>query len=175
MKEGDPQRIVLVGFMGSGKSTVAPLLAGLLQWGFLDMDERIEAAVGLSIAQIFEQKGASFFREQERHLAGEIQGLERHVIAAGGGAFASTGTRQILQFGATTVWLRCTIDVILKRIGNDPRRPLASNRETMRKLLAEREPMYRLADFSIETSGATAPDVAERIMRLVLAKGTANS
>jgi len=161
--EAGPQRIVLVGFMGSGKSTVAPLVAQPLGWGWVDMDDRIVARAGLSIAEIFRQQGETPFRELEREVAEELSRLERHVLAAGGGAFSRPATRAALQQGAVSVWLRCELKVLLSRIPPDGTRPLAGSRETIVRLFAEREPSYRLADVAVD---ASAPP--EEVARLVL-------
>lgn len=165
-----PERIVLVGFMGSGKTTVGRELARLLGWEFRDLDRSIEERAGLTIAEIFRGRGEAFFREQERRTALEVSGLTRCVVAAGGGAFSLPATRETLRRGAVTVWLRCDLPTLLARIPADGSRPLAGNRETMGLLLAEREPFYRLADLVVDASGA-APEVAHRIMGAVLAGG----
>src|SRR5688572_18276814 len=107
-----PQRIVLVGFMGCGKSTVGAELARRLGWGFRDLDRWIEARRGLTVARIFRRHGEAFFREEERRAARAAARLRRHVVAAGGGAFAQEGTREILQKGSLTVWLRCDAGVL---------------------------------------------------------------
>lgn len=157
-------RIVLVGFMGSGKTTVGAELARLLGWSFRDMDRWIEERNGLTVAEIFLQKGEAFFREEERRVAEEAAALGDHVIAAGGGAFAVPGTREALRPGAFVVWLRCDLETLLRRVPTDGSRPLASNRETMAQLLAERESFYRLADLAVDASG-TAPDEVARQIR----------
>ncbi len=91
MGEKPKDRIVLVGFMGSGKSTVGRLLARQLGWGFLDMDERIEERAGRRIAEIFKDRGEAAFRQEELLVARELQTAARRVIATGGGAFAADG------------------------------------------------------------------------------------
>ena len=166
MPEG-PARIVLVGFMGAGKTTVGRLLAARLGYGFEDMDARIEARTGRSIAVLFAERGEEGFREEERHEARLLAGLERRVIAAGGGAFAQAPTRALLQEGAVTVWLGGDLETLLARIPADGARPLAGNRAIMQALLAEREPSYRLADLAVDTSRSTAPEVAAEIAQLI--------
>lgn len=161
-----PQRIVLVGFMGSGKTTVGRLLGRGLGWAFLDMDRCIEKRCGLGIAQIFETRGETFFREQERLMAREASGLERHVIAAGGGAFAVEATREALREGALTVWLWAPIETILARVRPDGSRPLARSRERILRLFAEREPSYRLADCHVDAT-AGPEEVVRRVRQTV--------
>jgi shikimate kinase len=162
-----PNRIVLVGFMGSGKSAVGTRLAVRLGYGFEDMDRRIEKRTGRSIAAIFAEQGEEAFREEELREADAIAQLDRRVVATGGGAFAQPQTRARLQEGALTVWLRCNTEELLARVPADGTRPLAGNRAIMRALLAEREPSYRLADLEVDTSGATPGQVANRIADLI--------
>jgi shikimate kinase len=159
----EPRRIVLVGFMGSGKTTVGRSLADLLGWSFVDMDARIEEEAGLSVAEIFRGQGEASFREREARLARALGERERLVIAAGGGAFATPATREALQAGAATVWLRCDAETVLSRVPLDGSRPLASSRETILRLLAEREPSYRLADLAVDASARSPEAVAREI------------
>ena len=170
-----PQRIVLVGFMGSGKSTVGAALARHLGWGFRDLDRWIEDRHGLTVAEIFRRHGEPFFREEERRAARAAARLRRHVIAAGGGAFASEATRAPLQAGSVTVWLRCGEAALWRRLPHDGSRPLAADRGTMRGLLALRLPSYRLAEHSVDTSRAGPEEVARRIAEVVFAKRAARA
>jgi len=153
----EPTRIVLVGFMGAGKTTVGERLARLLGWGFLDTDRWIEEDAGLGVAEIFREKGEAWFRDQERRVAREGAARQRHVIAAGGGAFAEPETRALLRAGAVTVWLRCDLETILARVQGDARRPRAGNRAIMQALLAQREPSYQRADVTV-AAGRGTPD-----------------
>jgi len=158
-----PQRIVLVGFMGCGKSTVGAALARRLGWGFRDLDRWIEERHGLTVAEIFRGRGEPFFRGEERRAARAAARLKRHVVAAGGGAFAQDKTRELLRAGAITVWLRCDPAVLRRRVPADGSRPLAVDRGRMRRLLGEREPSYRLADITVDSSRAAPDEVAQRI------------
>lgn len=162
-----PPRVVLVGFMGSGKTSVGRLLARRLGYRFEDMDRRIEHRAGRTIAEIFRDDGEEAFREREREEALALSRLRDRVVAAGGGAFTRPQTRALLQEGALTVWLRCDLERILARIPADGSRPLAGNRDIMRALLAEREPSYRMADVAVEASSGTPREVADRIVGLI--------
>jgi shikimate kinase len=163
-----PERIVLVGFMGSGKSTVGPLVAAELGWGFRDLDAWIEARTRRTVAELF-RGGEEAFRRLETEAAREAMGLTRHVIAVGGGAFAREETRRLLQAGRTaTVWLRCALPALLARVPLDGSRPLAGSRETMAALLAERESSYRQADWTVDTTEAAPDEVARAIVTTVL-------
>lgn len=160
-------RIVLVGFMGAGKTTVGPLLAGLLGCRFVDVDPVIEQAAGLSVAEIFAQRGEDFFRGEERRVAEELASEDRLVVATGGGAFARAETREALRRGAVVVWLRCDLETILGRLPDDGGRPLAANRERMQALFAERESSYRLADVIVDATAGGPEEVARRIAQAV--------
>ncbi len=158
-----PRRVVLVGFMGSGKSTVGPLLADLLGWSFQDMDAAIERRTGRPVATLFAERGEEAFREIELRMAEETATLDRHVVAAGGGAFARPETRAALRRDAVVVWLRVDLETAFARIPTDGRRPLAGNRDIMRELLALREPAYALADLEVEASDGSPATVARRV------------
>jgi shikimate kinase len=158
-----PSRIVLTGFMGAGKSTVGPLVARRLGWEFLDLDDDIVAAAGLSVAEIFARSGEGAFREAELSAATRAASRERLVLATGGGAFTVPATRAVLQRGALTVWLRCALDTLLGRIRADGSRPLAANRATIGALLEGREPSYALADLTVDTT-SVAPEEAARVI-----------
>jgi len=162
-----PARVVLVGFMGAGKSTVGRRLARRLGFRFEDMDRRIEKREGQSIARLFRERGEPVFRELEREEARAVSVLSGVVVAAGGGAFAQDETRGLLQQGAITIWLQCTLEAAVARVRPDGRRPLAANREIMRTLLAEREPSYRQADMAVDTSGREPREVVDRIVELI--------
>jgi len=157
-----PERIVLVGFMGSGKTTVGRLLARELGWRFVDTDRRVEQRCGLRIPEIFELRGEAFFREQEREVAEEIRSARHVVVAAGGGAFAFEDTREALRAGALTVWLWAPVETILSRVRLDGSRPLAGSRERILRLFAERQPSYRLAECHVDAT-AGPEEVVRRV------------
>jgi shikimate kinase len=150
--------------MGSGKTTVGALAARELGWRFHDMDSLLEARTGLSVPEAFRTRGEPWFREQELALARELSALADVVIASGGGAFAVEETRALLSQGAVTVWLRCDLDTVLGRIALDGTRPLARDRATMRKLFAQRDPLYRLADCHVDASQDPPETVASAVV-----------
>ena len=104
-----PERVVLVGFMGAGKSTIGRRLAKRLGFAFVDLDRRIEVRAGRKIAAIFQEQGEAAFRELELEESRALASLTRVVVATGGGAFAQDATRNALQQGAFTVWLQCSL------------------------------------------------------------------
>ena len=163
-----PTRVVLVGFMGAGKSAVGARLAERLGYRFEDMDQRIEERTGRTIAALFEEQGEEAFREEERREAAALAQLDRP-----GGGRRRRRLRASPDAGApaarapSTVWLRCDLETLLGRIPDDGARPLAGNRAIMRALLAEREPSYRQADLAVDTSEGTPHEVADRIVDLI--------
>ena len=150
--------------MGSGKTTVGARVAELLGWSFHDMDALLEERMGLSVPEAFRTRGEAWFREQETALARELSSRDAAVIAAGGGAFTVPETRAALQEGAVTVWLRCDLETLVRRIPLDGTRPLARDHATMRKLFAQRDPLYRLADRHVDASQGPPESVARAVV-----------
>lgn len=145
-------RIFLVGFMGSGKSTVGPLLARRLGWPFLDLDSMIEASFGGPIHQIFSQHGEPFFRQMERDAVRHLERWKNCVAALGGGAFVDPGNR--LQIGrlGLSVFLDLPLERVLERCPPDGTRPLLKDPASVQELHASRLPLYRLSDFEVDAS-----------------------
>jgi len=165
--QATPERVVLVGFMGAGKTTVGPLLAARLGWDFVDMDVRIEERLGMDVPTCFRTLGEEAFRAEEQTVARELLDRRNLVVAAGGGAFTRPETRTLLRRNAVTVWLRADLATVLLRVPADGRRPLAGNRDIMSSRLAEREAAYREADVTVETSDVGPDAVAERVVLAV--------
>jgi shikimate kinase len=172
MPDPAPERIVLVGFMGSGKSTVGRALARRLHWGFVDMDERVEERAGQSVQALFREQGEAAFRALELQVAREVMVTPRRVIAAGGGAFAQADTREVLRRGALTVYLESDFETLAARVPADGSRPLAADRDIMRRLLTERVPSYRSADLTMDANDAPER-VAGRIAEAAFPKAGA--
>ncbi len=147
--------IVLVGMMGVGKSSVGRRLATRLAIPFVDADAEIEKAAGMSIADIFARHGEAYFRSGEARVIARLLESGPQVLATGGGAFINADTRALIKLKGVSIWLRAEVDVLLRRTGkrrND--RPLlqtADPAETLRELLAEREPTYALADLTVQS------------------------
>ena len=144
--------IYLLGFMGSGKSTVGNLLAHALGWPLIDLDTLIEAGQGLSIREIFENSGELFFRQIERAALSEASKAEPAVIALGGGTFAQPANVDLIRAAeGTTIWLDCPPEILRRRCAGLENRPLFRDEQSFARLLAERLPYYQLADFRIST------------------------
>ncbi len=163
-------KVVLVGFMGSGKSTVGKLLSSELSLPFVDLDEVIVETTGLSIPDIFRLKGETGFREIERGLltdilSGEERGL---VLSTGGGAPAYRDNMELINRYATSVFLYADFDTIYSRIMGDTNRPLASlGRERLKELYRGRLPFYRKARFTVDTSGKSPEEVTREVISLL--------
>ncbi len=159
--------IYLLGFMGSGKTTVGKLLAQELSWPFIDLDAVIEAGQGLSIREIFENSGEPFFRQLERAALVEAAKTAPSVIALGGGTFAQQANIDFIrEAGGSTVWLDSAPEVLWERCEGIDNRPLFRDPASFTQLLLQRLPFYRLAQYRISTDGREPADVVQQILRL---------
>lgn len=145
--------VVLVGMMGSGKSTIGRRLGARLHMPFLDADHEIEIAhAGMTVSEIFAQHGEPYFRDGEARVIARLLDGGSCVIATGGGAFMREETRNRIQDKAVSIWLRADGDVILKRVKRRADRPLLQTADpaaTIERLIAERSPFYQLADLAV--------------------------
>lgn len=161
-----PRNVVLVGFMGCGKTTVGRKLHVLLGYPFIDTDHRIENRAGKSIAAIFADEGEAVFRDMETEVLEELLAdpAEQRIIATGGGIVVREANRALLRKLGFVVWLRAPVDTILQRIARNHERPLLRTgdpRERVESLLAERTPFYQAAaHLDVETQGLTCHEVA---------------
>lgn len=160
-------KIVLTGFMGTGKSVVGRRLAERLALPFIDLDDVIEATTGMIIADIFASEGEPGFRRREREIIAGMASRDNCVIATGGGAVLDPENLRHLKTGAVLVCLTAAPAVILQRLGNDASRPLLQSSDRLdriRQLLEQRAHVYAQADLSIDTSGADIGGIVERIV-----------
>lgn len=149
-----PRTIVMVGMMGAGKTTIGRRLAPRLGLPFFDADAEIEKAAGMSVSELFQQHGEESFRRGEAQVIKRLIEGPPHVLATGGGALINADTRSLIAERAISVWLRSDIDTILVRSTRRGARPLLKTgdpRETLTRLLAEREPLYAAADIHIDS------------------------
>lgn len=162
-------RLVLVGPMGAGKTTVGRLVAEALGVGFLDTDEVVEREDGRSVADIFVDEGEAYFRELERNAVAAALDSHDGVLALGGGAVMDPTTRERLE-GHCVVFLRVGLSDAAQRVGLGVSRPLllGNVRGRMKQLLDERAPVYEaVATHVVDTDGLSATDVAERVCAVV--------
>lgn len=169
MRAQPPRRIVLTGFMGSGKSTVGPLVARRLGWRFVDVDEAIEGEAGCTIAEIFARQGEAAFREHEQAAIARLVEGEGLVLALGGGAIEHPATQKLLASvpGTLLVHLEVALETTLKRCsGSDATRPVFADRANLAARYERRLPVYRkAAHVTIPADELPPEEVAEAVVR----------
>lgn len=166
-----PSPLILVGFMGSGKSTVGRELAQGLGWHFADLDDRIEAAAGRPIEAIFRERGEADFRELERRellqLLGESRS-RRTVVALGGGTFAQPQNQETIRAcSGCTVFLEVPLEELLQRCAGMSNRPLFRDEASFRALYEYRLGYYRQAAVTVQAGGAEPGAISERVLEQV--------
>lgn len=163
--------LLLIGYRGSGKSTVGAIVARRLGWPFVDLDELIAKAAGCSIADIFRREGEAGFRRRELEACEQLKKLQDHVISLGGGVADHPETRALVKRAGRIVWLRAPAAVLWSRISRDP----ASSRNRpdltpqgglaeVEAVLARREPLYQnLASHVVDSFNVSPDEVAESV------------
>ncbi len=144
--------VVLVGLMGSGKSTIGKRVATMLDINFVDADAEIESASRMTIPELFERYGEPEFRDLERRVIRRILRSGPKVLATGGGAFMNEQTRKAIARAGISVWLNAELDVLMERVGRKSNRPLlktADPRATMQSLMDVRYPIYAQSDITV--------------------------
>jgi shikimate kinase len=171
---GSPPRaaiICLAGFMGAGKTTIGTRLARQLGWRFVDLDDRIEEAAGISIPEFFERHGEPAFRQLEAAqlrsaLGRAVEFRESTILALGGGTYAQPGAPEFLRAsGVPVIWLDTPLELLLSRCMTMTGRPLFRDEASFRALHAQRLPSYELADFRVDSSSDATIVVAEILRR----------
>ncbi len=164
--------LFLIGPRGSGKSTVARLLAEQLDWSWLDADDELEKRAGQSIRTLFAAEGEAGFRDRESAVLTELCRLSRHVVATGGGVVLRESNRDQLRTSGRVVWLTADVETLWRRLQGDcstaERRPALTvgGRDEVAEVLRLREPLYRgCADLIVETAGRSPEEIADEIRR----------
>jgi shikimate kinase len=163
-----PRRIVLTGFMGSGKSTVGPIIAARLGWQFIDVDNVIESEAASSIAEIFARHGEAAFRDREHATIARLATADGLVLALGGGAIEREDTRALLLNapGTLLVHLEVELNTTLDRCsGTENTRPVLADQANLAARYQRRLPLYRTAHISLRTDLLTPQQVSEAIVR----------
>ena len=163
-----PSRIVLTGFMGSGKSTVGPLIAARLGWQFVDVDNVIEAETGATIADIFARHGEGAFRDLEHATISRLATGEGLVLALGGGAIEREATRELLlnASGTLLVHLEVRLNTTIARCsGTEDTRPVLADHANLAARYQRRLPLYRMAHVSIRADALTPDQVAAAVLK----------
>lgn len=158
-------KIYLVGFMGSGKTTIGRELALRIDAPFFDLDELIESAEKMSIREMFAQKGEPYFRKRERDLLRSTRHLESAVIATGGGTFTFDENIQFIQSEGLSVYLSAPYALLRSRIDVKEDRPLFRDDISTHELYSNRIRYYRMADLTLDVrDDETPPQIVERLV-----------
>jgi shikimate kinase len=159
--------VVLVGMMGSGKSSIGRRLATRLAIRFVDADSEIEEAAGMTIAEIFEKHGEPYFRAGEARVIARLLDNGPQVLATGGGAFMNLDTRAAIRLKGISVWLKAELDVLMKRIKRRGDRPLLKTGDpaaTLTALMTERYPVYAEADLTVLSRDVPHDSIVDEII-----------
>jgi shikimate kinase len=160
-------KIYLVGFMASGKSTIARALAQRLRWRAEDIDDLIERRERLTIADIFARQGEPYFRAVEREMLLLLQPIRHLVVATGGGTFADPDNRGTINLDGVSVWIDLPLADLIPRIPLDGRRPLAASRADLERLYAARVDAYRMAHVRVAASRVPVQVTVDRILEAI--------
>jgi shikimate kinase len=166
------QNVFLIGYRGTGKTTVAACLARRLDWPWIDADAHLERIAGRTIRELFASEGEAGFRLRESAVLEELCRRKNHIIATGGGVVLAAGNRERLKQSGRVIWLTADPETIRRRIESDPstaaRRPVLSvgGLAEIEQLLTVREPWYRAcADLIVETTDRSPEEIAEAVFR----------
>ena len=171
------QNVVLIGFMGTGKTSSGRMLAQKLGCAFIDLDQKIEKDNGKSIPEIFATQGEAAFRALEHAAVLEVAGRRNAVISTGGGTVKDPANMEALHASGIIVCLRADVDTILERTRKHGDRPVLDNadegdrRAAIEQLLAERAALYEGADCVVDTSTLSPLQVVDKIMRYLRSRG----
>ena len=175
------KNIVLIGFMGTGKTSTGRSLAQRLGFSFLDLDQKIEEAAGISIPEMFERHGEAYFRAREREMVVRVAKRRNTVISTGGGTVKDPANVALLRQSGVIVCLTADVDTILMRTASKGERPVldkedkGDRRRAVETLIEERRPLYRQADFSVDTSKLSPLQVVEEILHHLKTRGVVHA
>jgi shikimate kinase len=164
--------LVFIGMMGAGKTTLGRRVAARLELPFVDLDQEIEKAAALSVTEIFAKHGEAHFRDGERKVIARLLRDGPQVLATGGGAFMNAETRAAIAEAGLSVWIEADPAVLFQRIRHKPTRPLLQNPDpegVLRRLVAERYPVYALADVTVKSREASKDVMTEEILAVLAA------
>jgi shikimate kinase len=163
-----PERVVLIGFMGAGKTTLGKIVAERLGFDFVDTDDLVEERACAPISAIFRDRGEKAFRDIESEVLAELGGRRRLVVATGGGAPAEPRNRRFFTPRAATFHLRVSLEAARQRsMGNALRPLLAQDDAAVRRLYESRQPIYEQLGMPVDTDGRAPAEVAEEIIGLL--------
>ncbi|MGY6411188.1 MAG: shikimate kinase [Alkalilacustris sp.] len=166
--------VALIGMMGAGKTAVGGALARMLQVPFLDSDEAIVKAANMTVAEIFARDGEAFFRRKESQVLARLMAGPPCILSTGGGAFLSEENRRMISAHGVSVWLKADLELLWSRVRHRTTRPLlrtADPKGTLAALLAERAPVYALADVTVQAEAGLSVDaMATRVAEALRAR-----
>ena len=162
------KNLVLVGMMGSGKSTIGSILSKKLQFQFIDIDKKIEEKEGKKITTIFEKKGESYFRKLEEEITTNILTSKNQVVSLGGGGFINNKIQYLVLKSNISFWLNWKKITLINRITKNNKRPLAFkyNKEELEKIILERNKIYNKANYKINCQNLNKNEIVNRIIKI---------
>ncbi|MFL2894325.1 MAG: shikimate kinase [Candidatus Pelagibacter sp.] len=162
------KNLVLIGMMGSGKSTISRLLSDITNQNVFDTDKLIEKETKLKINEIFQKKGEDFFRKIEEKIVLNSLKFSNNIIDIGGGAFLNNKIREKIKNNCISVWLKCSEETLIPRIKNSKRRPKAYllKEKDLIKLINNRSKIYSKADYKINCDTLTKKEIINKILKI---------
>ena len=162
------ENIVFLGMMGAGKTTIGKLVSQKLSFDFYDTDNEIENKLSLKISKIFQNKGENFFREIEEKITLELLNKKKTIIALGGGTFLNNKVRKEILNNHLSFWLKWDDEILLNRIKNSHKRPIAFNstNHEILKLIKKRSNIYSKALYKINCENFTKNEIAKKIINI---------
>jgi shikimate kinase len=154
--------------MGAGKSTVARALGRRLDWRVEDIDDRIEAREGRTVASIFARDGEAYFRSVERKVLVDLLPLRHTVVATGGGTFVDPENRAAINRDGLSVWLDVPLEELIRRLPADGRRPLAADRDQLERLYAVRTLAYQQAALRLDAGSTPVEGLVEQVLDAIV-------
>ncbi|SDG45038.1 shikimate kinase [Selenomonas sp. WCT3] len=171
------KNVILIGFMGTGKTSTGKMLASKLGCAFIDMDQKIEEEAGRRIPEIFAQQGEEHFRQLERELVERLSARRNAVISTGGGTVKNPANVAAFKKSGIIICLSASVDAVLERTKRHGTRPVldqadqGDRRKAVESLMEERKTLYQQADFTIDTSDLSPLQVVENIVRYLKTRG----
>ena len=164
------KNLVLIGMMGSGKSTIGRLLSYITKQNLIDTDKLIEKETKLKINDIFQKKGENFFRKIEEKIVLNSLNFQNNIIAIGGGAFLNYRIREKIKNNCISLWLKCSEQTLIPRIKNSKKRPiiLSLNENEIKKIIEERNKIYSKALIKIDCENLKKIDIVNYIVEKYL-------
>jgi shikimate kinase len=157
-------KVYLVGFMGSGKTTVARALARRLDWRPVDIDELIEQQEHQTVAALFAKRGEAYFRAVERAVLLSQVGVRHTVVATGGGTFVDQQNRAVINSDGVSIWLDAPLEPLIARVPADGRRPLAADRQEFERLYVTRRAAYEQAHLRVDAGRSGVEEIVEQLV-----------